>query len=239
MVNFRFCNEDLRAIVAGMAPKESDVVLAIGGSGDQALALLEFGCIVYCVDINENQIKYINDVAEELKKGKFGEFLDVPDDDIISHRLKKKIGVDYWKLRKEYFSKEGRLDKIASNLDSLKIVGEPINIFRVEPKIKFSKIYLSNIFTTMSNSGRYNFASFEKSMKALSKLLEPKGILYFADWEVVLRRIESEKFNSSENRNLDLKEQGFSVDNDLTKKAKKFGNFLSRSPAVLRFENLV
>lgn len=237
MARFKFCNEDLRSVVSGIDPNENDAILSIGGSGDQALALLEFGCIVYCVDINEEQIAYIKSVARKLRKKKFDEFLDVPNDDIISCRLKEKIGVDYFSLRKKYFSKKGRLEKITSNLKNLRIVEGSMNIFRFKSKVKFSKIYLSNIFTTMSNAGRYNFASFGKSMKALSCLSRAGGILYFADWGVIIRRFRDDKFNSSENKKLDLREIGLRFNDVLTAKSRSFGNFLSRSPAVLCFEN--
>jgi len=55
---YYFTNESLEAIITGLEPNSEDNVLTICGSGDQAFALLEFGCQVIAIDENPQQICY-------------------------------------------------------------------------------------------------------------------------------------------------------------------------------------
>lgn len=121
-------NEVLEAIVNGLDLKPEDNVLAIAGSGDQAFAMLEYGCKVTAIDIKLDQIKFVKLRAEALKLKCYEDF------------LRKKANPERIKA---YFAKEGRLDRIRANLDNLKVL-EPSNIFTMQSAELFSKIYLSN-----------------------------------------------------------------------------------------------
>ena len=61
-------NENLDAIVLGMDVNSNDRILAMGGSGDQAFALLEKAGSVTVVDRNSAQIWYIKQRAELIRQ---------------------------------------------------------------------------------------------------------------------------------------------------------------------------
>jgi len=155
-------NENLEAIMLGLDIQEGDRVLAICGSGDQALAMLENGAEVVAVDKVRAQLVYAREQVKLLRQGNFDGFLNPPQDDHTSC---------FYQNRKEYFSCHGRLEKIRSNLGRISFIEG--NIFclgdgtisivqgpgeRILPALKsflwnvaktilqkpFTKIYLSN-----------------------------------------------------------------------------------------------
>lgn len=71
---FTCTNESLPAIIAGLSPSSADRILAIGGSGDQAFALLEHGAQVAVIDHDARQIDFIRHRAAALADGDYYEF---------------------------------------------------------------------------------------------------------------------------------------------------------------------
>lgn len=128
---YRNTNESLSAIVKGVNPQKEDFILAVGGSGDQAFALLESGAHVDVVDTNPNQIRYIQERIHSLLNGNYSSFLGF-----------------YFSsgINKNFFNEKGRLKKIRENISLLNILGE-IDIFNCNISFeKWNKFYLSNIF---------------------------------------------------------------------------------------------
>ena len=135
---YQSTNESLPAIITGLAPTSEDTILAIGGSGDQAFALLEFAEEVRVVDKAPEQISLIRHRRAALEKGNYFEFFSVNKSGYVEHEKNAN-------RREYYFKKEsGRLEKIRQNLENL-IVYEPEDIIEVAQLTEvYSKIYLSN-----------------------------------------------------------------------------------------------
>jgi len=74
----RCTNESLAAIVNGLDVNETDDILAICGSGDQAFALLEKAHSVTAVDIYKNQVDYARYRKRCLKEEKYAFFQNMP-----------------------------------------------------------------------------------------------------------------------------------------------------------------
>ena len=242
---FKFCNENLTAITEGLDPKVEDVILAIGGSGDQSLALLAFGCKVFYIDSNRRQVEYFKKVVQTLEKENFHTFLNVPDNDPITHHFRKisrkegKETIDYWQKRYKYFNDPARLKAIKKNIHNLEIIEKKPDIlnFSSFTNIYFSKIYMSNIFTTMSNKGKYNFSTFSDDLYKICEMLDNNGLIYFSDGEVIRRRLKEKSYNSNFQNKFSLKTLGLKLDKERTKKARMYENFYSRTPLILAFNS--
>jgi len=102
-------NESLNAIVAGMVPEEGDRIAAVGGSGDQAFALLEYADLVRIGDRSEKQIDFIKARVEALRRGDVSTFLG------FKHLLYNSDCEGYIKSRNRYFVQSGRLERIRGN----------------------------------------------------------------------------------------------------------------------------
>ena len=119
-------NEDLPSILRGMDVNPSDYILAVGGSGDQSFALLEYVQRVKALDIDRYQVTHINKQADCISRQDYEGF---------------------WKRSKGngYFDRE-RLDRLNSRIQFFEIVmGDIIDICQSETG--FNKVYLSNALT--------------------------------------------------------------------------------------------
>ena len=76
-------NEDLPSVVRGLDVGPEDYILVIGGSGDQAFALLEYAERVLAVDIEQYQVTRMQKQAKSLEIGDYETFL--------RRRLRRKI----------------------------------------------------------------------------------------------------------------------------------------------------
>ena len=137
-LEYAVTNENLNSIVSGLDLDRSDAVLAVGGCGDPAFALLEKAARVRVMDRIPAQIRYISMRAERLKRRDFDGFL----------RVERFGRGDYQgeaslKKRNQYFRHGNRLTRIMENLDSLEILEG--DIFEHDYN-GFSKIFLSNAF---------------------------------------------------------------------------------------------
>ena len=76
---YQCTNESLKAIVAGLDVSPDDNLLVVGGSGDQAFALLEFAVKgkVTAVDNAPQQIDFIRQKVEALQRGDYESFFRV------------------------------------------------------------------------------------------------------------------------------------------------------------------
>ncbi len=180
-VNYSSTNENLQAIVEGLAPSSEDSVLAIAGSGDQAFALLEFAGRVEAVDISQNQIEFMHSRVKALKERDYTRFFDKLDDGwILDERSRRKE-----EERRAYFLDENlnRLERIRKKLDNL-VIAPPRNIFDTENQPKFSRIYLSNTLGYPQGDLYLSFDEKERllrEMVQMVQILSPEGLVYVSN----------------------------------------------------------
>ena len=117
-------HENLASIVKGLEPCSSDVIIDIGGSGDNAFALTEDAGEVRVIDSNSAQIAFIRRRYDLLRDGNVDEFL------------------SFMRGRNRAYM-ERRIEKIRKHLDRM-VIREPEDIFEaVEHENGFNKAYLS------------------------------------------------------------------------------------------------
>lgn len=175
-VIYSITNECLDAIIAGLDVKPRDRILAVGGSGDQAFALLEHVNKVTAVDIRESQLELIKLRAQALREGQIAPFFYVG---IESHREGDN---DMVSARNQYFNTE-RLERISEKLEALEIIG-PEGILEVAerlPKNTFNKMYLSNV-RPRNPDGDATYDEQEKLLDRLSRRLPRRGIIYCSNF---------------------------------------------------------
>ncbi len=179
-------NEDLKAITSGLNVGPQDSILAIGGSGDQALALLEFADKVKVVDYNQEQVNHIKGRVEMLQARDYESFLAPPKleehpEIFVGQHMRQEIKT-YFERTARYFRQGLRLDIIRERLSHLSI-SEPQNILNLEDQELFTKIYLSNIldYFVFSESYGKNGAALDNLMKCLT----PSGLVYITNHNIL------------------------------------------------------
>jgi SAM-dependent methyltransferase len=138
MQKFKRTNESLSSIVKGLDICPDDCVLAVGGSGDQAFALLEYAKKVVAVDIKQSQVSFIEQQAKSLAKGDYESFFMRRFDSGL-HTFEDLIYVEKI-CGTNYFDAE-KLEKIHGKMRSFRVIeGDVLDICGKN----FNKIYLSN-----------------------------------------------------------------------------------------------
>ncbi|MFH1333256.1 MAG: hypothetical protein ABIH53_03405 [archaeon] len=174
MYRSRFCglvysstNESLDAVITGLEPDKTDRILAVGGSGDQTFAMIEYGAKVVCVDNDTTQISYIQERKKLLSQGEYEQF----------------YPLDYPSRNAEtYFNKPGRKERIRENLNNLEI-RPPEDFVEVARKEKgFTKLYLSNILGFHRTTSEYKEDHiFMAALEAMAKKLETGNTIYISN----------------------------------------------------------
>lgn len=162
--NYSSTNEDLDAIVQGLDLRPDDSVLAVAGSGDQVFAILEYAGRVRAIDSSPSQLQLVRLKVEALGI-RMQELFFYGKEDLLKEISRKR----------EYFSAEGRLERIRDNLDNL-VVLESQNIFALQIDERFSKIYLSNALDWSRSCEEK-----PENLSAAIKLLSPGGLLYISN----------------------------------------------------------
>lgn len=183
---FRSTNESLDAIVQSMQLTRNDNVLTILGSGDQALAMLEYARLVVAIDNIPEQAKYAQKQAALISEGNFEKFL---------ARKTHAISNSYMRMQK-YFKTPGRLEAIKKRIKHLRIIEG--DIFKDSPGNKFSRIYLSNALGYLHIN-----ESPEQNMRLLVERLKPNGLLYVAEVNSI-NRMNNYQFDNMMERNEEL-----------------------------------
>lgn len=215
-VDYSHTNENLTAIISGLALREKDKVLAIGGSGDQAFAMLEFADSVVVVDNSERQINYIRLRTKFLENSEFDKFLGVETtgskDWLL--RLPGDKFKTYLTIRNEYFESKGRLEKIRAKLCSLDVRDRYKIEYAIVDERDFDKYYLSNAFV--------------EEVKGLPWYFKTGSLIYLSDTNIG----ESELINAPQ-RYLSRK---FALEKELTLLAREHEREHSDlwQPVVLR-----
>jgi len=145
-LDYTHTNESLDAIIAGLDIKQGDLILAVGGSGDQAFAMLEYAkSLLIVVDKNKHQIDYIAKRIELMKKGFYNKSLKIGELGIQDGICRGTRNYELMKFniekRNKYFLQKGRLDRIRENLGYVSLVNA--DIFSVLGWGN-QKLYLSN-----------------------------------------------------------------------------------------------
>jgi len=165
-LKYTFTNESLRAIKAGLEINSEDHVLAVGGSADQAFALLECAGKVTVIDIDPAQVEYIKQRALWLAQGDYTNFLGYGGSLAVCDRQ----SIDKLPERNEFFLSPSRLPRIRSKLSKLEILSEG-DIFDPEIIEGKNKIYLSNARTSSDKSGKI-------LLTPLGRMLPIGGLIY-------------------------------------------------------------
>ncbi len=176
-------NENLEAIALALQPNSNDKILAICGSGDQAFVLLEDAREVCCVDKSNAQIKYVESRREGLMKGDYKAFL--PERSSV---IKDSIWGDLqMQMRKEYFDKKNRINKIKEKLNRLTIKhGDIVEISKIEPCV--TKVYLSNAIG-YERTQKITKETFAEIMNGIAAKLPIGGLIYISNHEDLCERI--------------------------------------------------
>lgn len=248
-LNYSITNEDLHGIVLGMNLSLNDSVLAVAGSGDQALAILEFVRNVTAVDSNRDQIKLAREKINTLLNGNYSQFLN---QDLLGAYDGYFLEIDSPEFaeskrtqRNNYFLDDpNRLKNIRQKLGAL-VIAEPcdvgIDFLTLGPekrKHEFNKMYLSNISITST----LQFLPFVSAIPV-------GGLIYVTDHKTILKYSsvnfpkDNRKSDCNEDKHKDLYDGSFyegsflhpklEIDFELSMKARTNGNSIW-TPAVYK-----
>ena len=161
-------NENLDAIVMGLDLQPEDSILAVGGSGDQAFALLEKAGSVTVVDTNPAQIELIRKRAELLRLGDYEGFC---------------ASVSGNKSP-EYFSRSG-IEKTLHDKVGRLYVRDAVDVLEVGTNETFTKIYLSNAIFQVTLPGMIDPSTnigpeTRDSLKRMAGCIPIDGLIYSA-----------------------------------------------------------
>ncbi len=213
-------NENLTATVQGLDLNSKDSVLAVGGSGDQAFAILEFARRVIAIDTETAQLEFMKKRFEALKEGDYERFLQEETNsimDCLDYRRKEQAET-YKASRRKYFLENERLGKIRDKIGSITFeYGDILKIART--RRDFSKIYLSNTL----GWDNLPYEDWEPDtieiLREISINLRKNGLIYISNFH---------KKNDTKFPN-ELK-----IDEDLTKKVQELEKDSWCHPCVLR-----
>jgi len=254
---YTYTNECLDAILEGLDINSTDRILAVAGSGDQALAMLERAGFVKAVDSTKSQVNFFKKRIEALQEGKYltalGTEVKATDFSIIPLPNPSIAGYSVLSLRNQFFLSNNRLERIRDKLGNL-VVEHSEDILDLAQKEKgFLKIYLSNVFIYSSQSGSHSHFEVSDVLEGIADNLPLGGLIYVAnhkeirDYHIVhSKRLLLPSINPSQftikKLNLPYYEKieesyflpsNLTVDLDLTKKARKASEG-QWSPAVYR-----
>jgi len=235
-------NESLDSITEGLDIQPSDVVIAVAGSGDQPLAILEKAEKVIAIDMNPAQIDLVKRRIELLKRRDYSGFLDAEErgeaDGWVSGHYMEPLVQANRKARERYFTENRRIEAVARKLGRLEVL-EPISFLEAVQKNQFSKAYLSNIL------GCGNSLSLDdKLLSVLSEKLPINGLVYVSNHDDLVRHMARGIINDKKKEPLlgifdtpepDFLPSNMVMDQDLTRLARR--NKGLWRPAVYRRVN--
>ncbi len=185
-----YTNEILPAIIAGLDLRSNDNVFAICGSGDQAIAILEYVDNVIAVDYSKNQLEYAIKRAKLIKDGKFNDFFNYQYDTSF---------FKYGELRKEYFMKKGRMDKIKDKISKLEF--RHANLNKLRKFSPYSRLYLSNAVSYSGNT----FYDDSKLLHRILNSVEDETNIYVTSGIPIERVSDKTDLNNKVNKKLSKK----------------------------------
>lgn len=163
-VKYSCTNENLKTIIRGLDVKPDDYVLMVGGSGDQALAVLEYAGKVLVVDVDPLQAYNMMERVIFIKNGDYKRFW--------NERRGFWSGSDGM----GYFIKE-RLDRIRGKIQLIDI--READILDVcQEENGFNKVYLSNALDGHSDE-------LGPRLKVISQNIPFGGLVYASNGETI------------------------------------------------------
>lgn len=212
-------NESLEAIIAGLNPGENDNTLAIGGSGDQAFAILEHSARVYVVDIKKSQTDYIKKRARLLETGDYAGFLQIPPESDFSLNPTAS-NKSHLTSREHYFTKE-RFDRIRKRVSELRIL-PPIDVLRAIKIIKgLTKIYLSN---ALEFGKKLPDFTADLCLEQISNTISKDSLIYVANHDYLVSSYE--KFSKTYLHGIEVRKSllppTLVLDQKLTQRARHY-----------------
>lgn len=227
-------NERIEAVIAGLgmnSPSHPDRVLAIGGSGDVAFALLPYVRRIVVVDNNEAQVLLMRERAKQLTIRDYSSFLnyavrgscDGNDDDFLRRKS----------LRTNYFTQKGLLELISSQIDKLVILDpcDLLEALKIEDE-PYNGMYMSNVLGTLPSQTQ----AVPAYLMALQHKLDSNGVglLYVSDGD----QISTIKVPPIMMGDLVIPSTilplGLYSDDSLTVDARRFGGSVAGLPTVYR-----
>ena len=160
-LNYACTNESLPSIIEGMEPRETDRILAICGSGDQAFALLESGAHVVAIDNDVHQVEFAQKRREKLKSSDYAGFLHAPPARNSCDPIARDI----------YFREGERMRNIRARLGNLDIRSQDIRTLNE----MVDKAYLSNVFDWINDQSTVEL------VQLLAAHVSQGGLVYLAD----------------------------------------------------------
>lgn len=212
---YRFTNESLEAVMAGLKVSEGDRIFAVLGAGDQALAMIEKADYVLAIDKDKLQAVYARKIRHLIKTQ--------------TESVRKELESKMSGAGTFYFLKGKRLDRIKSRISHLQI--EQRNMYRLPKHGRFSKAYLSNAIRYSS------YPSSEKIFEYLSALgerLEKPGLIYLTRYNYLECRVPGARVVDKCYSSKLSEPQGLVIDKRLTEKAYSFECGGPWHPIVLR-----
>lgn len=173
-------NENLKSIVAGLDVQPKDYILAVGGSGDQAFALIERARRVLAVDTEAYQVNHMRRMAELIKEGDYRGFLYARTGGSDPHLFLNEPDLSdivRWEMHhgSKYFTLE-KFERIRKNLGNLQFrQGEIVETTQTEDG--FNKVYLSNALGKDHITGE----NAREALIKISKRLPVDGLVYVSD----------------------------------------------------------
>lgn len=194
-IKYYYTNENLTAIIKGLEPKSSDAILSVGGSGDQAFALVERAGLVVVADTNPAQMEYISRRKQYLRDGDYARFLG-------EKLLLRSMQRTKMRSKNSYFKMQDRLEKIRNNLENL-ILLDAASIFDIaELSEGFDKIYLSNAIGY--NGKKTDFDSADQTLQTVAAKMNNHGLIYLvvtlgtrSSAQAKLKKLKSVKFDEN------------------------------------------
>lgn len=165
-VLFPISTESLEAIMQGLDPNSDDVILAVGGCGDQAFALIEKAGRVVVSEVNQSQLDLIRKRKEALEAEDYEKFFVATGSD---YEFFNSLG------RVKYFSDRARIDAISRNLPNL-VIGRAKSIEEHVGLDTFNKIYASDAI-----SPRHSDIPVRNHLISVLMGLRKQGLLYMAN----------------------------------------------------------
>lgn len=181
MLGYTCTNENLKAIVTGLDIQSTDRVLAVAGSGDQALAILETASFVKAVDIVQDQVDFFRGRVQALVNGDYNAFLNVNNfgtcDGFVSGTYMPEVAKFMLDMRNKYFLEGNRLKRIQTSLGNLVILNHKDILEVAQTEEGFSKIYLSNVFGNTHS----NYWPISETLRNIALRLPVNGLIYVSN----------------------------------------------------------
>lgn len=217
-------SENLKSITEGLEVSENDDIISYGGSGEQALALLEHSQSVSVFDLSERQREIIERKTELIRDGRYKDFLFFGMDE-SPNRFYEFLMMK----RRRYFTEE-RLEKIRSKLGNLTLLPytDLSDIF--QGNNMFTRAYLSNMLNekNLRDKGKL------EALGYISERILPLGLIYVSNHSELLHGSNGNRLEDRNDLdNFEFLPSNLRLDQRLSRLARKHPNGIWK-PAIYK-----